>query len=221
MTILEAIRERHSVRKYQDLPIEEVKVSQIKQKMAELMEQSGLKMELFTNEPEAFEGNKPHYGSFVGCKNYMTISGKADQKEACGYYGEQLVLFCQMLGLNTCWVALTFKKSAIKLELAKNEKLLIVLSLGYGQTPGVQHKSKRIDQVAKITDDTPEWFKKGVEAALLAPTAINQQQFYFELVDGNKVKAKAKFGPCNIIDLGIVKYHFEVGAGREHFTWSA
>ncbi len=221
MDLIEAIQERHSVRKYQDLPIEEEKINLINLKMAELMKQSGLKMQLFTNEPAAFDGNKPHYGSFVCCKNYMTIVGTASQKEACGYFGEQLVLYCQTLGLNTCWVALTFKKQAINLEIAKGEKLLIVISLGYGQTSGVPHKSKQATQVAKINDATPDWFKRGVEMALLAPTAINQQQFYFELVGDTTVKATAKLGPCNKIDLGIVKYHFEVGAGPENFKWSA
>lgn len=221
MTIIEAMRERHSVRQYQDLPIEEEKVTFIKDEMEKLSHESGLKFQLFTNEPEAFNGNEPHYGHFVACKNYMTISGPSAAAEACGYYGEQLVLFCQMLGLNTCWVALTFKKSAIKLDLAKGEKLLIVISLGYGVTPGMPHKSKRANQVSNISDESPDWFKQGVEAALLAPTAINQQQFYLELIDDATVKAKAKIGPCNKIDLGIVKYHFEVGAGRDNFTWSA
>ena len=61
--------------------------------------------------------------------------------------------------------------------------------------------------------------KKGVEAALLAPTAVNQQKFYLTL-DGNKVKAKAGLGPCAKMDLGIVKYHFELGAGKENFEWA-
>lgn len=221
MTLLEAMKERHSVRKYQDLPIEEEKVKLINDKIAKLMEQSGLKMQLFTNEPQAFDGNKPHYGSFVCCKNYITIVGRSEQKEACGYFGEELVLYAQTLGLNSCWVALTFKKRAIKLDIAKGEKLLIVISLGYGQTNGTPHKSKQPHQVAKLNESSPDWFKKGVEAALLAPTAINQQQFYLELVDEETVKAMAKMGPCNKIDLGIVKYHFEIGANNSNLKWSA
>lgn len=52
-----------------------------------------------------------------------------------------------------------------------------------------------------------------------APTAMNQQKFYFELKEG-KIKAKPGFGFYTKIDLGIAKYNFEIGAGRENFSWS-
>ena len=49
---------------------------------------------------------------------------------------------------------------------------------------------------------------------MLAPTAVNQQKFLFTL-NGDEVTAKATGGVYSRIDLGIVKYHFEVGSGRE------
>ena len=60
-----------------------------------------------------------------------------------------------------------------------------------------------------------------MEAALLAPTAVNQQKFKFFLRDGNKVETKTSFSPWGYtsIDLGIAKYHFEVGAGKSNFEW--
>ena len=57
-----------------------------------------------------------------------------------------------------------------------------------------------------------------MEAALLAPTAINQQKFHFTL-DGDTVRAKAGLGPCAKIDLGIVKCHFEIGAQDGDWKW--
>lgn len=69
-------------------------------------------------------------------------------------------------------------------------------------------------------DSSPEWYIKGVEYALLVPTAINQQKFVFELVGENEVLVKSKIGPCTKIDLGIIKYHFELGAGKENFKWT-
>ena len=53
-----------------------------------------------------------HYGKFKNVKNYLILIGKKTKNfsELCGYYGEQLVLYIQSLGLNTCWVALTYKK---------------------------------------------------------------------------------------------------------------
>jgi hypothetical protein len=68
----------------------------------------------------------------------------------------------------------------------------------------------------------PEWFRRGMEAALLAPTAVNQQKFEFILHEGNRVEAKAKFSFIGYaaLDLGIVKCHFEIGAGEEYFSWA-
>lgn len=64
----------------------------------------------------------------------------------------------------------------------------------------------------------PDWFRKGVEAALLAPMAMNQQKFFLTLA-GERVLAKAGTGFCTKMDLGIVKYHFEIGAGEGAFRW--
>ena len=90
----------------------------------------------------------------------------------------------------------------------------------YGKTQGAAHKGKTAADVSNISSDSHEWFKRGVEAALLAPTAINQQKFRFDR-EGNTVKAKAgRIGSCLKIDFGIVKYHFELGAGKDNFSWA-
>jgi hypothetical protein len=130
-----------------------------------------------------------------------------------------------MLGLNTCWVGVSYSKIPGTYELADDEKISCYISLGYGQTQGVGHKIKTIEQVSNATDLTPLWFRKGVQAALLAPTAVNQQKFYFEYmgVENNIHKVLAKKGFSMIgytqLDLGIAKYHFEIGAGKENFIW--
>ena len=162
-----------------------------------------------------------HYGKFSGVTDYIAMIGKkgADLDEKCGYYGERLVLKAQELGLNTCWVAMTYSKVKTAFTIDSGEKLCIVSSLGYGKTKGVPHKSKSADAVTKADGSVPGWFRKGTEAALLAPTAMNQQKFLFTL-NGNKVSAKAGFGFYSKIDLGIVKYHFEIGAGKENFQWA-
>ena len=124
---------------------------------------------------------------------------------------EKNVLKCQELGLNTCWVAMTHGKS--KAEIRRGQKLLIIISLGYGETQGVPHKSKSIAELGQ-EDQKTEWFEKGMEAVSLAPTAVNQQKFYFELKNGI-VTAKSLGGFYSKIDLGIVKYHFEAVTGHE------
>ena len=178
-------------------------------------------IQLIANEPKAFDGFMAHYGKFSGVTNYIAIIGKksADLDEKAGYYGERLVLKAQQLGLNTCWVAMTYSKIKTAYSIAPGEKLCIVISLGYGKNQGVPHKSKSFDAVTQVDGSVPDWFRKGIEAALLAPTAMNQQKFKFYL-DGDTVSAKAGMGFYSKIDLGIVKYHFEIGAGKENFHWN-
>ena len=70
------------------------------------------------------------------------------------------------------------------------------------------------------THKTPEWFGRGLKAALLAPTAMNQQRFRFTLLPDDTVRAESRGGSYSHVDLGIVKYHFQLGAGRESFRWA-
>ena len=220
MSNLEWIRARHSVRQYLDKPIPEKTRAELAAYTDELNRRSGLKIQILYDEPECFDSRMAHYGHFENCSNYIAMVGKksAGLDELCGYYGELLVLKAQELGLNTCWVALSHGKS--KAAVAKEEREVIIISLGYGKTQGHARKSKTPEEVSNLTDDAPAWFRAGVEAALLAPTAINQQKFKF-LLEGDRVTAKAGLvGPCLKIDLGIVKCHFELAAGKENFIWN-
>ena len=221
MTIMEAIRQRHSVRQYTDKPLGEDVIRPLEEEIAACNKESGLHIQLVKNEPKAFDSFMAHYGKFSGVTNYIAMIGKKgpDLEEACGYYGERLVLKAQQLGLNTCWVAMTYSKIRSAFSVGEGEKLCIVISLGYGKTQGVPHKSKAIEKVAKTDGPAPDWFTSGVKAALLAPTAMNQQKFRFTLTD-DKVSVRAGVGFYTKIDLGIVRYHFEAGAGKEHFTWA-
>ena len=226
MTLQEAITARHSVRKYIDKEIPADIVTVLQDKIAEYNKVGNLNIQLVLNETRAFTGMLS-YGSFSGVRNYFVMVGKkgADLDERVGYYGEQLVLLAQTLGLNTCWVGLSYRKVPEAYNVGKDEKLACMIALGYGETQGVSHKIKTIEQVSNASDITPSWFKKGVEAALLAPTAVNQQKFSFEHVgvknNCHQIRAKKGFSMIGYtkIDLGIAKYHFEIGAGEVNFEW--
>ena len=223
MTELEALRSRHSIRKYQDRPLEESVVKILKDEIAKLNHEGDLHMQLVLGERKAFKGFLS-YGSFSNVSNYIMVIGKkSDSLEyRAGYYGEKLVLFAQSIGLNTCFVGLTYKKIDGAFEVESDEKIVLCIAIGYGEADGFRsHKIKRPDQVSNIKADSPEWFKKGVEAALLAPTAINQQKFFFEYIPQDKVKpAKgSSLAGYTKIDLGIAMYNFEIGAGRQNFHW--
>lgn len=219
MNSLELMKQRHSVRSYLDKPIEEDKIRRLQEAVDSVNNESGLNIRLFTDEPKCFDVNETGYGIFKNCKNYFAMVGPKNSDEKIGYYGEKLVLLAQELGLNTCWAAMSYKRGKVSVQKEKGEKLHIVIALGYGETQGHERKSKSAADVSDADDSSPDWYKKGIEAALLAPTAINQQRFYFTR-NGDKVTAKASLFVYTKIDLGIVKYHFELGAGKENFTWS-
>lgn len=226
MTLQEAISARHSVRKYIDKVIPADVITVLQDKIAEYNKVGNLNIQLVLNETKAFTGMLS-YGKFSGVKNYLVMVGKKskDLDERIGYYGEHLVLLAQTLGLNTCWVGLSYRKVPEAYNVGSDEKLACMIALGYGETQGVGHKIKSVDEVSNASDITPSWFKKGVEAALLAPTAVNQQKFSFEYVgmNNNRHQIRAKKGLSMIgytqMDLGIAKYHFEIGAGKENFVW--
>lgn len=217
MTLEEAVFARHSVRAYTGEPIAEDAAAVLKEETEACNREGGLAIRLVQNEPKAFKSFLARYGKFSGVTSYFAIAGEQadDLQERAGYYGERLVLKAQALGLNTCWAALTFGKGAVKKAacLKKGEKLVCVIAVGYGKTQGAARKSKTFDDVA-VAKDAPDWFKKGVEFALLAPTATNQQKFRF-ILEGDTVRAESTGGFYDKIDLGIVKYHFETGSGRK------
>lgn len=222
MELMEAICRRHSVRQYTDRPIPAEILAELQEETAACNREGGLQIQLVTDEPEAFQGILAHYGSFRGVRNYWALIGPKGPglDEKLGWYGERLVLRAAQLGLDTCWVALTFRKGKCRCAVAPGEKLACVIALGYGVTHGGPHKSKPVEAVCRVNGEMPGWFRSGVEAALLAPTATNQQKFLL-ILDGSAVQAKATGGFYSKVDLGIVKYHFKIGAGTDHFTWKA
>jgi len=221
MTLLQAINERRSIRKYQGKPISEEDKKILNEKISEINELTGMKIQLIVNRPEAFNSLLAHYGGFENAANYIALVGKKspDLDEKCGYYGEQIVLLAQQIGLATCWIGGTFNKKAAFYECGDDEKLCLIISIGYTDEEGHVHNSKSYDQVTKNSENAPDWFRKGVEAALLAPTAMNQQKFTLSFTADEKVIAKAGIGPFAKVDLGIVKLHFEIGSGKDHSVW--
>ena len=229
MTLQEAIKTRHSVRQYIEKPIEAEKVQQLQTLIDECNREGGLHIQLVTEEPNAFSSIIAHYSKFRGVRNYIAMVCKKGDDVNLGYYGEKVVLLAQMLGLNTCWVGASYRKQPDRYKVESDETLVCVVSLGHGANQGVQHPQKRT--IVNVTEDRriaghgkpfPAWFGRGVEAALLAPTAVNQQKFVFVLHDDNRVEAKAKFSLIGYakLDLGIAKCHFEIGAGEGSFEWA-
>ncbi len=218
MNDFEAIYARHSVRSYKPDAIEADKVLQLREKIDELNKEGDLHMQLLEDAGKTYSRIMNRVAGLGSAPSVIACVGRDadDLDQRVGYYGEQLVLFAQKLGLNTCWTG-TFSKGGTDADVPAGERLVICIAIGYGKDQGKARKSKTYDDVVKVdaaVGEAPEWFKKGVEMALLAPTAINQQKFQIRLGADESVELVDKGGILSQVDLGIVKCHFEIGAGR-------
>ena len=217
MTIREAIKARHSVRRFKDQPIKQETADRMNKVISECSSESGMNIRLILDDPECFDTMLAHYGKFKNAVNYIALVGnknRTDLDETAGYYGQKIVLEAQMAGLNTCWTAGSFSRGKCKATIATDEKIVCVIAIGYGENEGVPHKSKPLAKLCTVKkDDMPVWFKNGMLAAALAPTAVNQQRFVIG-IDGDEAVITEKKGFLTAIDLGIVRYNFEAASGH-------
>ena len=218
MNLKEAMQKRHMVRKYINKPISDELINKINERISMNNEKFNLSMKLMVN-------NNKGVSSIMklimakGVNNFIILAGDNSEKldERLGYSGADIMLYAQTLGLNTWWVGGTFNRSVSKY--VDNKKVTGIIAIGYGETQGVPHKSKMIEDVSKYNGTViPSWFINGVDGALLAPTALNKQNFMV-IGDGNKVKIECDNGIFTGSNVGLVKYHFELGAGIENFKW--
>ncbi len=216
MTEFEALKERHSVRNYEDKKIEQEKIDKLNAMIAECNKEGDLNMQLCENAGNTFNRLLNKAMGLGSAPSVIACIGKEsdDLDERIGFFGQKIVLYAQMLGLNTCWAG-TYNAKEVPAKAAEGERLVITIAIGYGVNGGKERKSKTIDQVAAGKADRPEWFIKGVEAALMAPTAINQQKFEIKLNDDDTVPFTDKGGILSKVDLGLVKYNFEAGAKEQ------
>lgn len=221
MTLKEAMRSRHTVRRYTDRKLPEDIVERLNGQIGRNNRERGLAMSLVTENTEAFG---PVLRLFLakGVRNYVILAGRdrPGLEEDLGYCGADVMLLAQTLGLNSWWVGGTFRRKGLRKNAVPGaEKILGLLAVGYGAVQGTPHKSRTPGEIAAYEGEAPEWFAKGVEAVLLAPTALNRQAFSIR-GEGRRVSMTCDSGVFSGVDLGIGKYHFEIGAGRENFDWA-
>ena len=217
MTEIEAIKARHSVRNYKPQRIDAETAAKIRKKIEELNQESGLHLQYIEDAGKTYNKLLNRTAGLDSAPSVIACVGREDIKdldEKVGYYGEKLVLYAQTLGLNTCWAGI-FSRKKIPVEVNPGEKIVISIAIGYGENQGKNHKSKPVDQISQSEGGRPEWFDKGIEMALLAPTAMNQQKFVIRLNEDESVEFTDKGGFFSKVDLGIVKCHFEIGSGRK------
>lgn len=227
MTLHEASEIRISRRAYTPEPVSAEKKAALQKIIDDICSRSGLHIELMEDGAECFNLIKS-YGMFSGVRNYFALAGRKDDPkmhEKIGYFGEELVLEATRLGLGTCWVAGSYGKSASSFKLADGEAISCVISVGEIKEAEsrkekfiagiIKTKRKSAAEMSKNLAAAPEWFRKGVECATLAPSARNKQPVVFEYTpDGVKATVNGSFS-FNKIDLGIAEYHFELGSGKK------
>ena len=218
MDEMEAAIQRHTVRKYKAEPISAEHRSALEAAIAEINREGNLNAVLMIDEPKAFNTIPLKVIGFSNAVNYIAMIGPEDEtlNERIGYYGERLVLFAQSLGLRTCWALMCSKKYA-KEHVGEGQRFVIGISIGYGVDDGKPHKDRPKEDVG-YREDAPEWFKKGIECVMLAPSGVNGQPVSFAL-EGDTVSAVYKRSNMVRVDYGIARYHFELGAGKGSFVW--
>ena len=215
MSYIDAIKDRHSVRNYRPDRIEESKVQKIKQMIDEVNNEGNLHLQFLENAGNTYNKLLNRAMGLGSAPSVIACVGADDETldQRVGYFGERLVLELQEMGLNTCWAG-TFNRKTIPADISDGERLVISIAVGYGKDHGKPHKSKSAEQVIVAEGERPYWFNRGVEMALLAPTAVNQQKFQIRLNADNSVDIVDKGGVLSQVDVGIVMRHFEIGSEK-------
>jgi len=218
MDFKEAMQKRHMVRKYTDKPLSDEIIAKINERIELNNKTYNLNMKLMINNSKGVSSIMKLIMA-KGVNNFIILAGdvSGNLDERLGYSGADIMLYAQTLGLNTWWVGGTFNRSVSRY--VDNKKVTGIIAIGYGQTQGVPHKSKNVEDVSKYEGTIiPPWFISGVDGALLAPTALNKQDFML-IGNGNRVKIECSNGIFTGSNVGLIKYHFELGAGKGNFEW--
>ena len=228
MITVETIRERHSVREYDGKPLAQAEFDALGAVVEECARESGLDIQLVGDNPEVFNVIA-RFGLIRGCRTHVAFvvddakasdATRAAVDEAIGYWGQKIVLAAQDMGLNTCWCALCSRKKS-RAVVAPGKRVRLVIAVGHGKTQGFPRKTKSVGALSSVEcAKAPAWFAVAMEAAQLAPTAMNNQNFKITLLcDGKTVRIEAPQSGLNVIDEGIVRCNFEIAANEIGADW--
>jgi nitroreductase len=185
---------------------------------------------------DIFKGIVGDYGKISGAPAFIAFIGDMrapSVQEEVGYTGEGIILEATALGLNTCWVAGFFRPESVAslVEIKNNERVLAVTPVGYASRFeslterlmtgfGLTHRRLPLSKLVSgwRVDNLPEWAKVSLEAARLAPSAVNRQPWGFD-VDGSGITVFVRtsgpeFNVSKRLDCGIAMLHIEVAASN-------
>jgi nitroreductase len=232
----DAILERRSIRRYAAKPVEATGLEAMRRVCADFRPFSSARSVLVADPAEdIFRGIPGGYGKVSGAPALVAFIGdmrSPDVQEALGYMGEGIILEATALGLATCWVGGFFspKRAAAIAKIAPNERVLAVTPIGYARE-GSSLQERAMSRFGRNWQRRPlsdlvtgikenerlDWMKAALQAARLAPSAMNRQPWRF-LVDRNSitVSADSTLNPTMVVskrlDCGIAMLHIEIGA---------
>lgn len=220
MNLQEAIKVRHTVRTYSGKPIEGDNLITLQEMIADVNKEGKLRIQLVNGVEGAFSKFIIHYGKWDNVTNYIALIGKdtPDLDQKCGYYGEKLALWALTAGLKSGWLDTQNGHEVPEIEIADGERLVCCIAIGESEQNGTGPKLKPIEERCEVDGEAPDWFWSGMEYARLAPTAGNQQLWKI-VWDGANVSVKSEPGFLEKVDMGIARYHFELGSGKDHSIW--
>lgn len=196
---------------------------------------NSVRAEIYSTPPDdIFSNALGFYGNIKGAPAFFAFIGDITDpnvQEKMGYAGQASVLEATSHGLGTCWVALTYNAKAVKLlvKLRQNEKLICVSPVGYTTETwsfeekvlsgfGANHQRKPLQGMVSGLPEAgwPGWARAAVEAARLAPSAMNRQPWAFSIEKSSVTVSVKDRGPefnvARRLDCGIAMLHIELGA---------
>ncbi|MCL2220962.1 MAG: nitroreductase [Oscillospiraceae bacterium] len=211
----EIIRKRKSIRKYDFAPLDEAVLDAVRAEIARVKPLNpDIKYSIeITSKTKGILGVKaPHFLIF-------SSEEKDGALENIGFIGQQLDLYFSANGLGSCWLG------ASKPGEAMESKLPYVIALAFGKPAQPLHrelsefKRKPLSQISEGNDPR-------LEAARLAPSGVNMQNWHFIAEDGkihcylNKPNPVMglMLGKMGLIDLGIAISHIAADSYNFNFT---
>lgn len=152
------------------------------------------------------------YGFISGAQYFIVgaISQGNNSLEDFGYLMEKIILFATDLGLGTCWLGGTFKKSnfAEKIALKDDEILPAITPIGY--TPKNQGLIKNIIRLAVNANNRKPWENLFFKNSFNSPLTPSEAGVYQPILEGVRLGPSAKNGqPWRIVcDFDDKIFHF-------------
>ena len=229
------IEARRSRRRFDQKPLGSELLSQMATVCRNFKPFPSARSVLITESPDSvFKGAIGPYGKVKGAPAFVAFIGNMDSPnvyEQVGYTGEGIILEAGALNLATCWVAGFFRRKVVAslTNIGENERVLSVTPIGYASEYlsleeklmtgfGLAHKRRALSGLVTSHNESewPQWIKPALEAARLAPSAINRQPWRFDVTDNSITvsvnTSRREYGLPKRLCCGIVMLHIEVAA---------